>query len=506
MAESASKHDADKALALLRQGADPNGGSLDGTPALAWAAHYSDSKLAEELLNFGADPNRATRLGLTPLHIAGMMGNDTITRMLLRAGANPDAADPKGMTPLMMAARQGSAATVRQLLKAGASVELSEKQHGVTPLMLAGWHGHPEVTELLLDAGARVDKATKVGATPRFIPPGFGSGSHGDGIIRGGIPPQGRRAPIPGGMTALHYAIRAGDLKSAKMLVDAGAPIEGGEANGVRPLLMAILNNRIDIAEYFVSLGADVNAKDFYTRTPLWAAVELRNLEYATDSTVHGVDRPQAFKLIELLLKKGANPNSRLMEYPPTRMHLMQGGDLSWVDFTGQTPYLRASLSGDVDTMRLLLRYKADPNIATLKGTTPLMAAAGVNWVFFQTFDEGEDKLLEAIRLNMKFGQKVTAENSMKVTALHGAANRGSDKILRFLVDNGADLQQADDQGRTALSWAEGVFLASIPAQPKPSTMALIQKLCAERNLRCEGRKPTAPAPPPAGAPQRPVA
>ena len=53
----------------------------------------------------------------------------------------------------------------------------------------------------------------------------------------------------------------------------------------------------------------------------------------------------------------------------------------NWANFDGQTPFLRAALSGDITLMRLLLEHGADPNIKTNDGATPLMAAAGVNWV-----------------------------------------------------------------------------------------------------------------------------
>ena len=75
-------------------------------------------------------------------------------------------------------------------------------------------------------------------------------------------------------------------------------------------------------------------------------------------------------------------------------------GDLSWVNFIGQTPFLRAAMSGDTTTMKLLLAHGADPNIATEEGTTPLMAAAGINWVVAQTYTESEEAILNAVKLS----------------------------------------------------------------------------------------------------------
>jgi ankyrin repeat protein len=152
-------------------------------------------------------------------------------------------------------------------------------------------------------------------------------------------------------------------------------------------------------------------------------------------------------------------------------------GTLEWVDFTGQTPFIRAALAGDVTVMKMLLARGADPKISTFGGTTALMAAAGVNWVVDQTADEGQKALLEAVQLCFDLGLDVNAINSMGLTALHGAANRGSDEIIRFLVSKGARVDVKDKEGRTPLTWSEGVFLATIPARPKPSSMALLREL-----------------------------
>jgi ankyrin repeat protein len=182
-------------------------------------------------------------------------------------------------------------------------------------------------------------------------------------------------------MTPLLYAARGGHLEIARMLIAAGAKVNTPDANKITPLLMAITNNQPDTADLVIQNGAEINGSDFWGRTPLWAAVETRDIEYSRAGE-HNVDRDRLLQLIRTLLDRGANPNARTAEVPPTRRFLLGLGDLSWVDFTGQTPFLRAALSGDLSVMMLLLEKGADPNISTASGTTALMAAAGVSCVW----------------------------------------------------------------------------------------------------------------------------
>jgi ankyrin repeat protein len=209
--------------------------------------------------------------------------------------------------------------------------------------------------------------------------------------------------------------------------------------------------------------------------------VNVRNLYLHNQTFEHFADREGMLGIARLLLAKGAAPNPRTTESPPVRNHLLATtGTLEWVDFTGQTPFLTAALAGDVTLMRLLLDHGADPHIATVHGTIALMAAAGVNWVVSQSYTEGPAALLEAVRLCVELGMDVNAANSMGITAVMGAANRGSDEIIELLVAEGARLDVADNEGRTPLDWARGVFLATHPAEPKPSSLALIERLMAD--------------------------
>jgi uncharacterized protein len=105
------------------------------------------------------------------------------------------------------------------------------------------------------------------------------------------------------------------------------------------------------------------------------------------------------------------------------------------------------------------------------------MTAAGVNWVVGQTFSESPARWLEAVTLCLELGGDVNAVNEMGLAAAHGAANRGSDDIIELLAQKGARLDVPDKHGRTPLTWAEGVFLATNSPVAKPSTMALLKTL-----------------------------
>jgi len=473
-------------LSLLKSGAGPDVPGAFGTPALHWRVDADDLAGARTLLKAGASANALTERGVSPLSLAIANGNTQMVELLLKAGADAGQVEPDGETLLMEASGIGVLPVVKLLLRHGAAVGARDAHFDQTALMFAARAGHANIVAELLAAGARTDATTRVGPAPSFIAPnsvpGFGFGV---GILRGGVPAdRGRREPQPGGLTSLHYAARHDHVEVARLLVEAGAKVDAREANGITPLLMAISSDNVEVAHFLLSRGANVNAQDWYGRTPLWEAVNVRNLYVHNSTFRNGIDRAPVLGLIEALIAAGADVNARTKETPPFRHHLLEiTGSLEWVDFTGQTPFLAAALAGDVTVMKLLLKAGADPKINTFAGTSPLMAAAGVNWVVAQTWTEGPQQLLAAVKLCRELGMDVNQANSMGITALHGAANRGSDDIIRYLVEQGADLTRKDNQQRSALDWSKGVFLATHPPEPKPSSTALLTSLMQARGL-----------------------
>jgi len=478
LADAAMRSDRESVRTLLQQKADVNATQPDGTTALHWAVRQNDLETVQLLIRSGAKPNPVTRYGVTPFYFACENGNAAIIDVLIRAGVDPNLANPGGETALMTASRTGKEEAVKLLLDRGAAVNARESVRGQTALMWAVLENHPNIVKLLLARGADINAQTDVA-----IPDGTSGkpeaksgdiGAHGPGIYRP------RAVPSPSGaMTVLHFAARDGNLEMAQLLVDAKADIERPSANGTRPLVVAITNNHIELAMFLLEKGADPNAADdFFKRTPLFAAVEMRNPDFTRESPPAAPDPRDPMDLIKALLARGANPNAQVNTTP---VRGFMQGSASWTNFDGQTAFIRAALNGDVTLMELLLEHGADPNIKTYEGSTALMAAAGVNWVVAQTYSRSENEYLDAAKLCLEKGADVNAVNNQGFTAMHGATNRGFDKMVQLLADHGSKLDVKDKQGRTPMTFAEGVFLAVQPPVRKPSTIALLEKLMSSK-------------------------
>jgi ankyrin repeat protein len=454
--DAARNQDGATLRSLLRQKVDVNAPDVEGMTPLIWAAHNDDLESVKALLAAGANPKAANRYDITALSEAANCGDGAMIEALVKAGADVNAPFGEGETPLMTASRTGSVAGVKAMLAAGANVNATDKSRGQTALMWAAAENHAEVAKLLVAAGADVDvRSTLFDFNFRKVATG------------------GTQAVYSrGGLTALLLAARQGSIEAAQVLLDAGADINKPEGDyGLTPLLEAIYNDHYDFAAFLVDHKASLK------EGALYLAVEMRNLDYQGNRPRKAVtDKLDELAFINYLLSHGADPNGPMTVRIPPRA--AQNGA---VIPHGYTPFLRAARSADVETMKLLVAHKADPNKAADDHNTPLIVAgAGMGTRFQGGEDKPEADFVECMKVLVASGADVNAVNDRGDTAMHGAAARGADLIVQFLADHGARFDIKNKQNRTPLDVAMGVGgVANTGGIAHQSTVALIQRLSA---------------------------
>jgi ankyrin repeat protein len=474
LVEAVKQGDRESVRVLMAGHADVNAREVDGTSALHWAVRADDSATVTMLVATGADVNVANRYGITPLWLAATNGNAAMVAMLLKAGALPDAALPSGETALLVAARSGSVDTVRVLIAHGADAQVRERLFGQNALMVAAAENHTDVCKVLIEAGADVNARTFP------VPAAAG---------RGG----GFNSAVKGEFTPLLYAARQGSIEAARALIAAGAAVDQGDPDGVRPLRLAIFNGHFDFAAMLIEAGADVNLADDVGRTPVYEAVALHRLELMAGRPAPPLtDKLDSLDLVKLLLARGADPNVGLSRPEPLR----KGG--TFADSLlgpGTTPLLKAAKNNDLPVMRVLLEYGADPYAESpVVQASALALASGVGWRELSSNAPEKDGL-EAVKMLWNLGgfdinAEVTGGFAPGQTALHGAAARGALSIIQFLVDHGAKLDATDKKGRTPLDAAgpieEGMTDGTHIARPQ--AQALLRKLMGTSQVAAAAR------------------
>src|SRR5712671_5548292 len=443
VADAVMKGNKEALRALLLKKADVNAPQVDGTTALHWAVQADDLATADLLIRAGAKISAANREGATPMQLAAVIGNAAMIDKLITAGADPNAAlSQSNDMALMFAARTGKPDAVKVLLDNGANVNAKESWGDTTALMWAVSEMHPAVVKLLVDRGADVNARSK------FVPSATGRGFEGASPVdpRSNQPPEEHSS---GSLTPLMFAAREGDLESARLLVAAGAKINAVDGDGKGSLSLALFNGSYDVASFLVDNHVDVNQADAERFTPLFWAVDRRNMETAPNFPWMVTTDP--LPLIKKLLDAGANPNVLVNNTPRARI---RAGSPRIVFATA---LMRAAFSGDLDLTRLLLSYQADPRIMSKDGETMVEAAAGLG--FIQGYSKGRSaaERLEVVKLFVERGADVNAADDYGITPLMVAGNMGDTKIIQYLVDVGADLG-AFDLGKKN----DGAFGASV--------------------------------------------
>jgi ankyrin repeat protein len=501
--DAAERGDRAAAMRLLAKGANVNTPGPDGTTAIMWAASNDDLELVRALIKAGANVTLKNQFGTSALTEAAIIGSAPVIEALLKAGADPNTKNPEGETPLMAVARAGRVEAARRLLEAGADINAKEEWGGQTALMWAAAQSQAEMVKFLASKGADLNARGVIRQWERKV-----------------ITEPRPKDMNKGGFTPLIYAAREGCVDCARHLMAAGADPDLEDPERITPLNMALLNLHFEFAAFMIKAGADVNKWDLFGRSPLYMAADVSSLPTKGNgamAVIPSEDSVTALDVAKMLLDAGANPNLQLKRRPPYRdVPQDRGGDTILAQ--GATPLLRAARAGDAPFVDLLLKHHALVDLPSKEGVTPLMAAAGVE--FGTRVTRGRNRTNEGVLATMKLllaaGADINARSVTDAprtgeysaaataaarsgrggrasqvpsasavphqTALHGAAERGYTVFVKFLAENGADLQAKDANGRTALDLAKGIGVPGVrqaAGEGFPETVAVLESLIA---------------------------
>jgi len=136
-------------------------------------------------------------------------------------------------------------------------------------------------------------------------------------------------------------------------------------------------------------------------------------------------------------------------------------------------------MATDVAAMKILLAGGADPKIASAEGVTPLMVAAGLGWGANASRTVPNGWLPAVQFLVTETGADVNAKDEYNYTALHGAAYRGDNDVVKYLVSKGAKLDARSKSGQTLTDMANGPMVNAHLPIDHPDTIALLESLGA---------------------------
>ena len=553
IADAVERGDAITVADLIRRHADVNTAQADGMSGMHWAALNGDIKSLNLLLTAKAAVDPTTRLGgYTPLHLAAQRGNAAIVARLLEAGSKATLMTSTGVQPIHLAAEAGSVESVQSLLLKGADVNAKDTTHERTPLIFAASANRVNVIKFLMTKGANVQATTKVidyiarsqadnaartqrdkefaAATGR--PAGGGQGAFdpndpnaaqfaaaaGGGRGRGAGGGTGPRAPSDietigkqGGFTALHYAVRDGYTDAVAALLDGKADVNTPSAGDKStPLVVAAINGQYDLEVALLARGANPNMPNDDGVGALFATI---NNEWALRTwypqpTAGTQQKSSYLQTMEALLKAGADPNARTLSHI---WYASYNTGRMGVDFAGATPFWRAAYALDVEAMRMLTKYGADSNIATMtfgvakrpndpsgleaapagsQHVPPFHAASGVGYGTSRVAQQhrhvpdgwmpAAKYFVEELKVN------INQRDADGFTALHLAAARGDNEMILYLVKHGADVMAVNRAGQTTVDMANSPEQRT---QPFPETIKLLEGMGAKNNHKCQACK-----------------
>ena len=327
---------------------------------------------------------------------------DKVKSLIEKLGQkNLDLTDNYSISALMYAAQNGHDNVVRILINAGAKVDMDDQYDGFpwklndlngTALMRAAGSGHALIVDTLIKAKANVDGNDECGtALMRAAKNG-----HVD-VVRILIEAKAKLDGTGKYGTALTCAAKNGHALVVDTLIKAGADVDKVNKNGATALILATENNHEEIVNRLIKAGAKVNEFDKHG-TALTRSIQNGH-----------------FKIFNILINSGAKVD--------------EPSDL-----------MCAAGDGHLEIFKTLIDQKADVHKVNSDGATALTIAA----------DGGQLEIVK-ILIDQKADVDKVDKNG---TALMLATLKGHTDIVKYLLEEGAQVNLTNEWGNTALSYA----------------------------------------------------
>ncbi|XP_064626190.1 transient receptor potential cation channel subfamily A member 1-like isoform X2 [Lineus longissimus] len=486
----AAKGSSEKLRSFLKE--DPSRvGLVDqkGRSALHHAAEKGQIEVLEYVLSLGEDINLKDDDGNTALHLAAQSGKKEAVRFLLEHKASSDCLNNKAASPLHLAIQDDKAEVV-EVMCMYKQVDVNFPTGcGATPLHVAAWINAARSVKILLNANANIEATCH----PKLLTPFHAAAIAGAGeslrlildyvqetLLSSdflGLPDVEQSTPLHSAVssgileavkvcleaggdagsqqsdksTPIHLACAKGSVEMVKVLLDSGGPqnhgfftknyIELRDGMEMTPLHHAALYDHVELCQYLIEKGADINAQDIEERTPLFLAAYKMAANVMCVLLARGADITIKDKLQRNFIHAAVISHCKLEAL---------GKDISKYDEllnerddNGCTPLHYASQLGLLNSMDMLISTGAALNPKTNAKESPLHFAAK-----YGRFNSCV-KLLSG-----KDGCHLINEaDGMYQTALHMAAENGHDKVVQLLMKRGAIIQK-DNNANTPLHLA----------------------------------------------------
>ncbi|XP_064212242.1 ankyrin repeat domain-containing protein 17 isoform X4 [Tribolium castaneum] len=420
----------DEAAAALTRMRSDNPRTQPEKISLVEACTDGDVGTVRKLLTEGRSVHETSEEGESLLSLACSAGYYELAQVLLAMHANVEDRGIKGeCTPLMEAASAGHLDIVKLLVKHGADVN-AQSTSGNTPLMYGCAGGHTKVVEFLLEHGANVEDHNENGHTPLMEAASAGHVDLAKILLKRGAGINTHSNEFK--ESALTLACYKGHLEMVRFLLEAGADQEHKTDEMHTALMEASMDGHVEVARLLLDSGAQVNMPTDSFESPLTLAACGGHVDLAMLLIERGAN-------IEEVNDEGYTPlMEAAREGHEEMVHLLlgQGANINaQTDETQETALTLACCGGFTEVADILLKGGAD---IELGASTPLMEAA----------QEGH---LDLVKFLLENDANVHAQTQTGDTALTYACENGHTDVADLLLQYGADLEHESEGGRTPL-------------------------------------------------------